>query len=112
MFYIHPGDIKLYIDLRLSYWWPYMKKKIALFVEWCLTYRKVKVGHQRYHGMMHTLTVPMKWLDITIVFFMKLPRTTQCFDSIWVIGERLTKSALFILIANSISTKKLVDIYV
>ena len=49
-FSIHPRPTKMYRDLRLSYWWPYMKRKIAWFVERCLTCRKVKSKHQRPHG--------------------------------------------------------------
>ena len=45
-------------------------------------------------------------------FITKLPRTTQGVDSIWVIVDKLTKSAHFIPIFESISAEKLADIYV
>ena len=45
-------------------------------------------------------------------FITKLPRTTRVVDSIWVIMDRLTKSTYFISIKESISTEKLVEIYV
>ena len=45
-------------------------------------------------------------------FITKLPRTAQGVDSIWVIVDRLTKSAHFIPISESISAEKLADIYV
>ena len=45
-------------------------------------------------------------------FITKFPRTAHGVDSIWVIVDRLTKSALFILIQESISDEKLVVIYV
>ena len=44
-FSIYLGAMKMYRDLRLSYWWPYMKREISWFIEWCLTWRKVKVEH-------------------------------------------------------------------
>ena len=45
-------------------------------------------------------------------FIMKLPRTARGVDSIWVIVDRLTKSAHFIPIQESISAEKLTDIYI
>ena len=34
---VHSGCIKIYRDLRESYWWPEMKKDINEFVSQCLT---------------------------------------------------------------------------
>ena len=39
---IHPGNTKMYLDLRREYWWPCMKRDVAWYVERCLTCRKVK----------------------------------------------------------------------
>ena len=49
-FSLHPGVTKMYIDLRINYWWPCVKRDVAWYVERCLTYRKVKAEHQRTHG--------------------------------------------------------------
>lgn len=45
-------------------------------------------------------------------FITKLPRTTRGVDLIWVIVDRLTKSAHLISIQESISAEKLAKIYV
>ncbi|GJX31808.1 putative reverse transcriptase domain-containing protein [Tanacetum coccineum] len=42
---IHPGADKMYHDLRDRYWWPRMKRDIAVYVSRCLTCLKVKVEH-------------------------------------------------------------------
>ena len=90
-----------------------MKQDIAWYVERCLTCRKVKAEHQRPHGKMQPLDIPVwKCEDITIDFITKLPRTARRVDSIWVIKDQLTKSAHFILIQESISLNRLVEIYV
>ena len=34
---VHPGGTKMYHDLRRQFWWPGMKKDVALFVSRCLT---------------------------------------------------------------------------
>ncbi|GJT19735.1 putative reverse transcriptase domain-containing protein [Tanacetum coccineum] len=44
---VHPGADKMYYDLRDMYWWPGMKKDIAMYVRKCLTCSKVKTEHQR-----------------------------------------------------------------
>ena len=62
---------------------------------------------------MQSLDIPVwKWEEITMDFITKLPQTVRGVDSIWVIMDRLNKSAHFILIQESISTKKLADIYI
>ena len=58
-FSIHPGATEMYQDLRLSYWWPCMKREIAWYVERCLTCWMVKAEHQRPHGMLQPLEIPM-----------------------------------------------------
>ena len=74
---------------------------------------EVKAEHQRPHGKVQPLDILLwKWEDITLDFITKLPRTARGMDSIWVIVDRLTKSAHFIPIQESISVEKLVDIYI
>jgi hypothetical protein len=43
---IHPGSIKMYIDLKQRYWWTKMKEDIAEYVTRCDTCRRVKAEHQ------------------------------------------------------------------
>ncbi|GJV65065.1 putative reverse transcriptase domain-containing protein [Tanacetum coccineum] len=44
---VHPGADKMYYDLRDLYWWPGIKKDIAIYVGKCLTCSKIKAEHQR-----------------------------------------------------------------
>ena len=45
-------------------------------------------------------------------FITNLPKTARGFDAIWVIVDRLTKSAHFLAIRESSSAEKLADMYV
>ncbi|GJR99205.1 putative reverse transcriptase domain-containing protein [Tanacetum coccineum] len=86
-----------YYDLRDRYWWPGMKKDIAKYVSKCLTYLKVKAEHQSPSGLLQQPEIPeWKWEGIAMNFVTKLPMTSSGHDTIWVIMDRLTKSAHFL----------------
>nr|GEX76918.1 putative reverse transcriptase domain-containing protein [Tanacetum cinerariifolium] len=96
-YYVHPRADKMYYDLRDRYWWPGMKKDIAVYVSKCLTCLNVKAEHQRPSGLLQQHKIPeWNWKGIAMDFVTKLPRTCSGHDTIWVIVDRLTKSAHFI----------------
>ncbi|GJT12552.1 putative reverse transcriptase domain-containing protein [Tanacetum coccineum] len=70
-YFIHPGADKMYYDLRDRYWWPSMKKDIAVY----------------------------------------LPRTSSGHDTIWVVVDRLTKSAYFLPMREDYKTDRLARLY-
>ncbi|GJT62251.1 reverse transcriptase domain-containing protein [Tanacetum coccineum] len=110
---VHPGADKMYYDLRDMYWWPGMKRDIATYVSKCLTCSKVKAEHQRPSGLLQQPEIPeWKWDKITMDFITKLPRSKSGHDTIWVIVDRLTKSAHFLAIREDYSTEKLAKIYI
>ncbi|KAL2226381.1 UNVERIFIED_CONTAM: Transposon Ty3-I Gag-Pol polyprotein [Sesamum indicum] len=110
---MHPGSTKMYRDLRPYYWWPTMKKNVAEFVAKCLTCQQVKAEHQAPAGKLHPLIIPeWKWEKITMDFVIRLPRTFRRHDVIWVIVDRLTKSAHFLPIRQNDSLDKLAELYV
>ncbi|GJR69700.1 putative reverse transcriptase domain-containing protein [Tanacetum coccineum] len=94
---IHPGSDKMYHDLKKLYWWPNMKAIIIEYVSKCLTCSRVKAECQKPSGLLVQPEIPMwKWERITMDFVTKLPKTSTGHDAIWVIVDRLTKSAHFI----------------
>ncbi|GJT37819.1 putative reverse transcriptase domain-containing protein [Tanacetum coccineum] len=83
-YYIHPGSEKMYQDMKKLYWWPNMKADIATYVSKCLTCAKVKAEHQRPSGLLVQPEIPQwKWDNITMDFVMKLPKSSQGYDTIW-----------------------------
>eukprot|EP00261_Vitis_vinifera_P032286 XP_019073529.1 PREDICTED: uncharacterized protein LOC109121999 [Vitis vinifera] len=96
-FTVHPGETKMYHDLKRQYWWQGMKRDISQFVSKCLTCQQVKVEHQKPAGLLQPLPIAeWKWDHVTMDFVTGLPRTPQSKDSVWVIVDRLTKSAHFL----------------
>ncbi|GJT76481.1 reverse transcriptase domain-containing protein [Tanacetum coccineum] len=110
---IHPGADKMYCDLRDLYWWPGMKRDIAEYVSRCLTCSKIKAGHQKPSGLLQQPEIPeWKWEKITIDLVTKFPRSSDGYDAIWVIVDRLTKSDHFLPIREDYKTEKLARIYI
>ena len=86
---------------------------MAKYVSVCLTCQRVKAKHQRPEGVLQPIQIPeWKWEDIAMDFIVGLPRTTNGYDSIWVIVDRLIKSAHFLAIRVSYSMEQLAQLYV
>ncbi|GJR61842.1 putative reverse transcriptase domain-containing protein [Tanacetum coccineum] len=85
---VHPGADKMYYDLRDRYWWPEaIWPAVAPEIpEW-------------------------KWEGIAIDFVTKLPRTSSGHDTIWVIVDRLTKSAHFLPMREDYKMERLARLY-
>ncbi|KAK8939259.1 hypothetical protein KSP39_PZI011311 [Platanthera zijinensis] len=69
--------------------------------------------HQKPAGYLRSLPIPeWKWDDVAMDFVFGMPRSKAGNDGIWVIIDRLTKSAHFIPIKQSGPTEKLVELYI
>ena len=89
----------MYKDLKEGFWWPGMKKDVEKFMEKCLVCQKIKVEHQRPAGELQPIEIPgWKWDQISMDFVVGLPKTSNGYDAVWVIVDRLTKSAHFLRI--------------
>nr|GEW14385.1 putative reverse transcriptase domain-containing protein [Tanacetum cinerariifolium] len=80
-YYVHPGFDKMYHDMKLLYVCPNMKADIATYD------------------------------NITIDFITKLPRMQGGNDTIWVVVDRLTKSAHFLPMKETDHMEKLARLY-
>ncbi|GKE99134.1 putative reverse transcriptase domain-containing protein [Tanacetum coccineum] len=90
-----------------------MKKDIAEYVSRCLTRSKIKVEHQKPSGLLQQPEIlEWKWEKITMDFVINLPRSSGGYDAIWVIVDRLTKSAHFLPIREDFKMEKLARIYI
>ena len=96
-FSIHPGGTKMYQDLKQHFWWRSMKKDIPEYVSKCLVCQQVKTPRQKTAGLLQPLSIPeWKWENIAIDFIVGLPKTLKGYTVIWVVVDRLTKSAHFL----------------
>jgi hypothetical protein len=103
----------MYRDLKDHYWWNGMKREVAQFVERCLTCQRIKAKHQKPAGMLKPLTIPKwKWEHIAMDFVTSLPKTVTGLDAVWVVVDRLTKSAHFQPIKTTYDMSHLAKEYV
>nr|GEW71314.1 hypothetical protein [Tanacetum cinerariifolium]GEW75229.1 hypothetical protein [Tanacetum cinerariifolium] len=87
---IHSGSDKMYQDMKKLYWWPNMKADIATY--------QPKIPE-------------CKWERIAMDFVMGLLRMPSGYDSIWVIVDRLNKSANFLSMKKTNSMQRLTRLY-
>ncbi|GKA91981.1 putative reverse transcriptase domain-containing protein [Tanacetum coccineum] len=67
---------------------------------------------QKPSGLLVQPEIPeWKWEKITMDFVTKLPKTTNGYDTIWVIVDRLTKSAHFLPMRENDPMEKLMKLY-
>jgi hypothetical protein len=111
-FSIHPGSTKMYRDIKKNFWWSGMKEDVARYVGQCLTCQQVKVEHQRVGGLLQPLSIPeWNWEKLTMDFVTGLPLTRKRHDTIWVVVDRLSKSAHFLPIRTNYSVSMLSEIF-
>jgi hypothetical protein len=89
-----------------------MKREIVKYVFECDICQRVKASHLRISGTLQPLPIPFwKWKDISMDFIVGLPNTSQRHDSIWIIVDRLTKTAHFLPVHTTYNAKKYAEIY-
>jgi hypothetical protein len=92
------GDYKTHEVLAAHFFWSRMRCDVERLVAHYTTCQKAKscLGN---HGLYMPLSVPSSpWLDISMDFVLGLPRTKKGRDSIFVVVDKFSKMAHFILV--------------
>ena len=90
-----------------------MKKDVIEYMFKYLTCQQVKAEHQVPSNLLNSLPIPQwKWDNITKDFVSGFPLTQKKHDSIWVIVDKLTKSAHFLPVQLDYSMDRLAKLYV
>jgi hypothetical protein len=90
-----------------------MKPETTRYVVECDTCRRVKADHMRPAGLLQRLNIPTwKWENTSMDFIVGLPLSARKFDSIWVIVDRNSKSAHFILVHTNYRAEKYAELYI
>ncbi|GJZ30245.1 putative nucleotidyltransferase, ribonuclease H, partial [Tanacetum coccineum] len=74
--------------------------------------KSIREEHQRASGLLQPLEIPVwKWDEISMDFVTGLPRTQRKHDAIWVVVDRLTKTAHFLPIRKDFSISRLAEMF-
>ena len=75
--------------------------------------QQVKAEHQKPAGVLQPLKVAKwKWMHVTMDFMSHLPRTPQGHDAVWVIVDRLMKSAHFLAVRMTFKLERFCRLYI
>ena len=112
-FVMHPGGTKMDHDLHCQYYWSEMKRHIGDFLSRCLTCQQVKAEHQNPAELLQPLeVVEWKWEHVTMDFVTHFSWTPWRHDMIWVIVDRLKKSAHFLAVGMTITLEEFYRLYI
>ena len=90
-----------------------MKADVVKFVVKCLNCQQVKIEHQRPGGLLQPLPIAdWKWEHVTMDFVTGLPRSQRGHDAVWVVVDRLTKTAHFLPIRVTDNVDTLSRLYI
>ncbi|WVZ84767.1 hypothetical protein U9M48_031757 [Paspalum notatum var. saurae] len=90
-----------------------MKREIAKYVSECDACQRIKADHLKPAGMLQPLAITTwKWEDVHMDFIVGLPHTQKGYDSIWVVIDRLTKSAHFVPVKTTYRAKQYAELYI
>ncbi|CAN6447036.1 unnamed protein product [Victoria cruziana] len=90
-----------------------MRKDIADFVANCLICQQVKAEHLRPGELLSPWELTeWKWDEVTMDFVIGLPHTQRKHDAIWVVVDRLSKSAHFLAMHANMPLESLADLYI
>lgn len=87
-----------------------MKRKIAEFVAHYLTCQQVKAEQQRLAGESQRFP-EWKWEHVTLDFVIGLSRSSSGYYSVWVIVDRIMKSAHFLPYKTTYSYDMMANLY-
>ena len=90
-----------------------MKRHVGDFVRRCLTCQQVKAKHLKLARLLQSLEVAeWKWEHVMMDFVTHLPRTPRRHDTVWVIVDRLTKSAYFLTVRMTFTLEEFCQLYI
>ena len=92
----HFGINKTYKVVHEHFYWPSLMTDVERICNRCVVWKKAK-SKVKNQGLYSALPIPSHtWVDISMDFVLRLPKTKTGRDSIFVIVDRFSKMAHFI----------------
>ena len=107
----HGGVLKTYKRLAEQFFWKGMRKSVEEFVAACIVCQQHKYPTSKASGLIQPLPIPKEpWTEITMDFIVSLP-SSYGFLTIFVVVDRLTKTAHFHALKKRFSAKTVTMIF-
>jgi hypothetical protein len=107
----HIGSEKTIELVKRDLYWPKMDEEIKLYVTTCHSCQKHKSSHQLPIGLLKPLEIPMQqWSHVSMDFIGPLP-TSQGYNAIAVVVDKLTKLVHLIATNTTVTAKEFALIF-
>ncbi|KAL5838392.1 hypothetical protein ACOSQ3_015561 [Xanthoceras sorbifolium] len=108
----HSGWLRTYVKVKHFFYWEGLKVEVKKKVAECDTCQKVKYDSRRPIGLLQPLPIPGQiWEDLTMDFVEGLP-SSQGFEAILVVVDRLSKGAHFIPLKHPFTASSVAKAFV
>jgi hypothetical protein len=93
----HQGEARTLEAIQRSYSWPGLRTDMERYLRNCHTCRRSKAPRDRQNGLLQPLPVlEQRWKDISMDFITGLPLSTEGFNTILTVIDRLSKERHYI----------------
>lgn len=107
----HSGKDVTVKRVKALFYWKRLGLYVSQFVQNCLVFQANKHNNAAYPGLLQPLSVPKEvWVDISMDFISGMP-ISQGKDVIWVVVDRLSKSAHFMALCHPYTAAKVAQCY-
>ena len=105
------GAIKHWLLWKIFFFLPRLKTNVAKICELFRVCQLAK-GQKKNTGLYKPLPIPhAPWQDLNMDFVLGLPKATRRVDSIFVVVDRFSKMAHFILCSNTANARKIATVF-
>ena len=108
----HLGAEKTAWRLRQTFVWPGLDRDTRQYVRGCDQCQRNKPVLRKPTGLLQPLPLPTdKWVDLSMDFITKLPKTSRGNDAVFVIVDRFTKWAYMVPIPEAIDAPQVAQLF-
>ena len=108
----NPGYQIMISAVTKHFFYPKLKKNIALFIVKCQECHLVKAEHQHPSGLLQPLPIPKwKWEVISMDVIIGIPKGNKHNDSIFVVVDKLSKATHFIPVKSACKVVHIAEIF-
>ena len=107
----HAGYHRSYNRLAATYYWPGMSRDLKRYVSTCDICQKAKPRRHAPVGLLHPIPIPAHPFEVVSMDFIPELPTSQGYDNVLVIVDKLTKYAIFIPTTTTVTEEETAGLF-